>query len=268
MWVAESWPGFCSTIEAQVSCNCSWFTAGSRNTGKRKLGKLTLAAYLRIVDLWHPSRNDDRSPGDYKHASNKRVWLQCHGCPDCGEVHEWNARVFCLTRGGGDDIVCPACESRTSFCRCRSVAANKRLAAEWHEDNPSPAMVALGCDKKHRWRCSESLCRHIWEASPGSRNSYRTDCPDCARKRSGKVHYASLADGRPDLVAEWDEGRNDWANWAATGVTCGSDKKAWWVCGKCGGSWQAKIKDRANRGQGCPMYSEVLRGDARVFAKL
>jgi len=237
--------------------------AGSSKFGERKPGKLTLAAYPRIVYHWHPFKNGDKSPGDYKHASHKRVWLQCRGCPICGEVHEWDAQADRLTDRGGD-IVCPACESRASFCSCRSVAADKRLAAEWHEDNPSPAGVALGSGKKHRWRCLHAGCGHVWEASPKSRSTHGTDCPECARKSHRKVQNASLADSRPDLLPEWDEGRN---GYAASSVTSGSGKRAWWTCGRCGGSWKARIKDRASRGSGCPRCQEHFRKQPRTFAK-
>jgi len=203
------------------------------------------------------------SPGDYKHASHKKVWLQCHGCPTCGEVHEWDAQAKDLTERGGD-IICPACESRASFCSCRSVAANERLAAEWHEGNPSPAEVALGNHGNFRWRCSDALCGHIWEVSPNSRSTQGTDCPECARKGIGRIKHASLADGRPDLALEWDEGRN---GCPPTLVTCGSGKKAWWICGRCGAPWQAKVEKRANKGQGCPNCRELSRGMPRSFAR-
>jgi len=238
-------------------------SAGFSKIGKRKPGKLTLAAYPRIVDLWHPSQNGDKTRSDYTHGSGKRVWLQCHGCPDCGEVHEWDASAIALTQWGGD-IVCPACESRSSFCSCRSVAANKRLAAEWHEDNPSPAMVALGSNKKHSWRCMNAACGHVWKVAPDIRSTMDSNCPECARKSNGKIKHDSLADDRPDLVPEWDEGRN---GRPATDVTCGSGKKAWWVCGECGGSWQARINDRATRGYGCFSCRELFRGKPRKFSK-
>jgi len=233
-----------------------WCSAGSSKSGERKPGKLTLAAYPCIVNLWHPSRNGGMSPGDHMHGSKKRVWLQCHGCPACGEVHEWNTQAQDLTRQGGD-IVCPACESRTSFCSCRSVAANERLAADWHEENPSPTGVAVGNNNQYRWRCSDALCGHVWATSQNLRSTNGSNCPECARKGNGKIKHASLADGRPDLVFEWDEDRN---GCKATGVTCGSDKKAWWVCGRYGGSWQAKVINRANRGYGCPSCREAFSG--------
>jgi hypothetical protein len=41
------------------------------------------------------------------------------------------------------------------------------------------------------------------------------------------ANIPSLADGRPDLLTEWDEERKDFL---AGKVSCGSNKKVWWVC--------------------------------------
>jgi hypothetical protein len=231
----------------------------------RKPGKQTLAAYSRIVDLWHPSKNGDVRPENCKHGSGKRVWLQCHGCPACGEVHEWNALAHNLTSRGGEDTVCPACDSRVSFCSCRSVATDERLVAEWHEDNPPPAEVALGSNVKQKWRCSKASCQHVWISIPNSRSSVGTNCPECSRMDNKRGKHKSLDLGRPDLSSEWDEMRN---GFPATSVTCGSGKLVWWVCKECGGSWQARVAGRAICGCGCPSCCELSRGKARTFTKL
>jgi hypothetical protein len=214
--------------------------------------------------LWHPSRNDDRSPGDYKHASNKRVWLQCHGCPDCGEVHEWDARVKDLTQYGGD-LVCPYCKSRGragKFCSCRSVVASDHLAAEWHQDNPPPNTVAVGSnDKKYKWTCPKAQCGHVWKCAPRSRSTYGTHCPECTRRNNGLINHASLADGRPDLVCEWDEERN---GFSSSCVTCGSRKKVFWICKMCGVGWKAKIADRALRGS-VPVAESCFSGGLEII---
>jgi hypothetical protein len=212
---------------------------------------ITLADYPSIVKLWHPTKNGDRQPGDYTHGSHKRVWLQCHGCPTCGEVHQWDAAANNLSRCKGE-AVCPLCNHGSdSFCSCRTVAANERLAAEWHEDNPSPDTIARHSNKKYIWRCANAACAHIWEASAHNRRTERAyKCPECARKE-GKTQtkHPSLADGCPELLGEWDEAKNDIS---ATEITCGSRRKVWWVCRICGGSWQASVQSRALFGTRCP----------------
>jgi hypothetical protein len=114
----------------------------------------------------------------------------CHGCPTCDLVHKWDARVYDLTQYG-DNLVCPSCESRGrkgAFCRgCTSIAADKRLTAEWHEDNlPPPAEVLGRGGEKHKWRFSNADCGHVWESSPVKRSS-NDGCPECYRKVRGKV---------------------------------------------------------------------------------
>jgi hypothetical protein len=235
-------------------------SVGLAKAGRRKPGKLTLAEYPSIAKWWHPSKNCGKQPGDHKHAGKERVWLQCDGCQTCGEVHQWDARVDNLTQYG-DKAQCPFCKSKgPSFCSCRSVSKNLRLAAEWHEDNPSPTKVALGNDKRHKWRCSDAACRHVWEASPTSRSRCGANCPECARKRKGKVKHASLAANCPNLATEWNEEKN---GRPATDITCGSKKKCWWVCKECRGAFEARVQARALLGSGCPRCWEDTRGQAR-----
>jgi len=147
----------------------------------------TLDGYPDIANLWHPEKNDGKLPSDYTPGSNLRVWLQCRGCLNCGEVHSWNAQVFNLTAGGpnkdGKGIVCPRCQSRgAKFCSCRAVAKDAALVAEWHEDNPSPDTVPLGSNKKYKWRCPEG---HVYEARADTRSGpMNSKCPRCKRDRT------------------------------------------------------------------------------------
>lgn len=53
------------------------------------------------------------------------------------------------------------------------------------------------------------------------------------------------------LMAEWNWERN--AGVAPSKVTLGSNKIAWWKCGK-GHEWQAKVSSRSS-GRGCPYCS-------------
>jgi hypothetical protein len=226
------------------------------------MAKQSLADYPRIVDLWHPYKNDGRQPENYTHGCSNKVWLQCHGCTTCGEVHQWAANVKSLTKVG-KDIICPSCASRKSFCSCIAVSSDKHLAAQWHEDNPSPATVALGSAKKFKWRCSDAACGHVWDAKPYLRSKGGTQCPECARSGSKKRYHPSLAHGRPDLAAEWDDEKN---SLLVTEVSCGSDKKIWWLCKLYGGSWQAVVGVRVLQGTACPTARcRKVNKDARLL---
>ena len=221
-----------------------------------KRGSKTLAHqdYECIARWWHPWRNGASGPADFTHGSNKRVWLQCDGCPRCGEVHEWDAVVKNLTNSkAAHGIVCPFCDSRSKlirFCSCRSIAADSKLLQEWHPDNPDPATVAQASGlQKYKWRCTAGRGHTDYEATPANRSSYVNGCPACWKERMRKRSHGSLAEQRPDLAAEWDPARN---GGPPGQLTCGSDFRAWWRCSQCGHSWQARVARRAVEGSGCP----------------
>jgi hypothetical protein len=156
---------------------CKITLSGAGAGEGRGIRKKTLADYPRLAAWWHPTKNGGSQPGDHKHR--RRVWLRCSGCPTCGEVHNWVATIRFFVRNIGS---CPSCTSKGgSLCSYNSVAANERLVAEWHEDNPSPATVTLGSSQSYLWRCSATLCGHVWESRPRERKKGHV-CPQCARK--------------------------------------------------------------------------------------
>ena len=53
------------------------------------------------------------------------------------------------------------------------------------------------------------------------------------------------------LMAEWDWEHNNNLGIYPQEITCGSNKKVWWL-GVCGHIWEAQIKSR-NNGRGCPI---------------
>ena len=61
----------------------------------------------------------------------------------------------------------------------------------------------------------------------------------------------SLLIKNPTLAKEWHPTKN--GSLTPRDVTQGSDKKAWWICGK-GHEWKASINNR-NNGLGCPYCS-------------
>ena len=226
-------------------------------------GSKTLAHpdYDCITRWWHPSKNRGSNPAAFSHGSNKRVWLQCDGCPRCKQVHEWDAEVKNVTRlKAASGIVCPFCDSKSSLsrsCSCRSIAADSKLLQEWYPDNPDPATVAQGSpSQKYKWRCTAGRGHADYEARPKNRSSFGTGCPVCAAEQKGKLSHGSLAEQRPDLAAEWGAARN---GEPPVQLTCGSGVQAWWRCSQCGHSWQAEVVDRAAKGNGCPRCRESNR---------
>ena len=208
-------------------------------------------------------------PADITQGSEKRVWLQCGGCPRCGEVYEWDAIVYNLSRlNAAHGTVCPFCDSRSKlrrFCSCRSIAADSRLLEAWHPDNPKPATVAQASGlQKYKWRCTAGRGHADYEATPNMRSTNGTGCPACATEQHRKVSHSSLAEQRPDLAAEWDAARN---GGPPGHLTCGSDFRAWWRCSHCGHRWQTVVRSRTVLGSNCPSCQENNRMKPRMFTR-
>ena len=54
-----------------------------------------------------------------------------------------------------------------------------------------------------------------------------------------------------ELMKEWDWEATEGLN--PNEITCGSNKKVWWLCPICYGKWQATVSDRTRKDNtGCP----------------
>ncbi len=137
-------------------------------------------------------------------------------------------------------------------------ALKPELAKEWnYEKNGDlkPTDVTCGSGKRVWWKCSK--CGHEWKTLIFIR-SRGSECPKCANITRTRnmilVHKfpginESLQDKKPELASEWNYEKN--GELSPDKVKCGSDKKVWWRCQKCGFEWRARINDR-NHGFGCP----------------
>jgi hypothetical protein len=209
--------------------------------------------YHVIQRMWHPTLNQGKLPANFTHRCNQRVWLRCPGCTHgCGTQHEWEVRVYVLTRNG-DLKVCPYCSSMGGYpccsCMCQSVANKPRLSKEWHSDNPPATQVAKNSRKKFLWVCPGG--HPPYKASCKSRCCGNTGCPECGLVISRTTRHPAVSVGRPDLAGEWDHEGN---TKSPGQVTLGSHYKAWWICSSNPNrpSWQAVVKSRALCGSGCP----------------
>lgn len=59
-----------------------------------------------------------------------------------------------------------------------------------------------------------------------------------------------------DLMEEWDWEKNNVLGIFPDKLTCGSSKKAWWKCLKCGNEWMTKISHR-NSGTKCRICNNI-----------
>jgi hypothetical protein len=117
-------------------------------------------------------------------------------------------------------------------------------------DGWDPALVILGSVKKLSWKCSKN---HIFLSSPNMRTANKNGCPYCSGRRPF-VGESDLGTTHPHLAKEA-------LDWNPQEVTAGSHSMKRWICSK-GHIWEALVKSRALRGDGCPICSgtKVLQG--------
>ena len=72
---------------------------------------------------------------------------------------------------------------------------------------------------------------------------------------------ALFKDQNPDLMKDYDYEKNNALGLDLNTLSCSSNKRAFWKCQTCGGSWEAAFAER-NRHKGCPFCSgnRILEG--------
>jgi len=139
---------------------------------------------------------------------------------------------------------------------------NPEFVKQWHltkNGNLTPFEVTPNSHKKVWWICEKG---HEWEATIHSRNNGKTDCPYCSGNKTCIDNC--LATKNPELAKQWHPTKN--GNLTPYNVTCGTNKKVWWICEK-GHEWKTRIADR-NNGSICPYCAkENRKGEGNPAAK-
>ena len=191
-----------------------------------------------VAAEWHPGRNGPLAPEHVRAGSLRPVWW----LGACG--HSWEATVLSRAVLGEG---CPICAGRPPLRE-----AHPSLAAEWHptrNGKTAPDDVTAGSTRPAWWL---GKCGHEWRAGVGSR-ARGAGCPYCSGKRA-LAGFNDLATTHLDLAAQWHPTGN--GDLSPSGVTAGSNKRAWWACGR-GHEWEATVASRV-RGTGCPYCSGRL----------
>ena len=190
-----------------------------------------------LVEEWHPTKNGDLIADAVTPHSLQRVWWRCK------KGHEWQTSISNRMQGKG----CPYCCGKYVIPGKTDLATlHPALAAEWNSEKNgtlAPDQVTSRSHRKVWWTCSRG---HTWYADIYHRVAYHAGCPYCSHQVP-TVGENDLATVNPGLAAQWHPTKN---HLKPTEVTCGSSKKAWWICPQ-GHEWQAVIKSR-NAGSGCP----------------
>ena len=87
------------TDRARLGTGCP-YCSGKKASETNNL----LSNYPDVAKQWHPTRNEEKKPEDFRPASNKKVWWLCD------RNHEWPAKIAHRTNGRG----CPYCSRKRS----------------------------------------------------------------------------------------------------------------------------------------------------------
>ncbi|MED3562272.1 zinc-ribbon domain-containing protein [Bacillus xiapuensis] len=130
------------------------------------------------------------------------------------------------------------------------------LVLEWHPKNEkSPFQYSYGSEYKVWWICEKG---HEWEDSALHRTGSNRGCPYCSGR---KVCIDNcLQTIRPDISREWHPFKN--GDSTPFDVTCGSDKKIWWIC-RFGHEFYSSIVNRTTGGNGCSICKES-KGEKKI----
>lgn len=207
--------------------------------------------YISIPEIkkyWDKTRNGLITPEQISHGSAKKIYLIC---PTCG--YKWSKKAHDIKKS----LSCPKCSDIVTVKGHNDLfSTNPELKKIWSKNNKiDPTTVRKGSNKKVLWVCNN--CGNEYEMMIINKTNGR-GCPYCSNHRIKKGHN-DLATTNPDLVMEWDYRKN---TIKPTDVVSGSNKKVWWICQICNGSYQMTISSRCNKGFGCPFCSghRVLEG--------
>jgi len=192
-----------------------------------------------LIEEWDYNRNEVNLE-KVTYGSNKKVWWLCKKCN-----HGWEAFVYNRALGGDG---CPACVGRAVTDRNNLAVTHPHLMDEWNFDKNElrPEGVTFCSRRKVWWVCK--VCAYEWKAIIPARSKKEkpTGCPSCAGNVvSDKNRFSLLCS---ELASEWDFDKN---KLSPDEVSYASGKRVWWVCGTCGYSWRAIVRDRFY-GSGCP----------------
>ena len=191
-----------------------------------------------LAKEWNYEKNDNLTPEDVSHHSNKKVWWKC------SKGHEWQTDINHRTKGKG----CPYCSGRYAVKGENDLQTiNPDLASEWNYGKNSgltPMDVMPNSNKKVWWKCSKG---HEWKANIDDRNK-GSKCPYCSGRYVIKGEN-DLQTINPTLAKEWNYEKNN--DLTPVHIMPNSHSKVWWKCSK-GHEWKATVASRTN-GNKCPI---------------
>jgi hypothetical protein len=204
-----------------------------------------------VIEL-HP----DVDATQVRAQSGRNVMWVCKGCEDCGQRHEFEARIGHMQNGMG----CAACSHAYGrFCMCKSLLLYKpAIAAELDAvaSGFTAEDVPYGSRKYGVFRCGKS-CADCDAPHPPftARVTTRTrdggsSCPMCNKSGAGACPCRSVLRRYPLVAAEWSP-KNELSPADVPGA---SHLRMLFVCSKNPGhgEWFATVQSRTYNNTGCP----------------
>lgn len=186
-----------------------------------------------LLTEWDYDENTNVLPQTVTSGSGKIVSWKC------SQGHKWQTSISNRTKGSG----CPYCAGNLPISGENDLLTLRPdLVSEWdysYNIGIQPEKVLPNSGKTVGWICSK--CGFKWTAKITNRTNGYNNCPHCD----------SLAVKYPDVAKEWDFEANTYLKYTPNDISCGSSKKVWWSCSKCGKKWKTAVANRT-RGSGCP----------------
>lgn len=225
---------------ARAFCNEPKFLEIIEWLPRPPLGRSLAECNPELVAEWSQEKNSPLTPAQVTPGSNLRAWWICaHG-------HEWQAFINNRARGVG----CPKCSGKLASPNHNLAIAHPDILRYWDraKNHGLPEELTPGSNKKAWWQCPKG---HSFEMTV-KEFAKRQGCPFCSGKRVDQSN--SLATHHPTMVPYWDHQKN--GDLTPHHVAKSSGKPYWWLCPRCGNSWQRSPNAMAKRSEKsyCPKH--------------
>ena len=195
-----------------------------------------------LMQEWDYEKNAGIDPSDLMPNSNKKVWWKCSKCG-----YNYHTLVCGRNRGTG----CKKCAGQVLVPGVNDLETlYPQIAAEWDYDENNgilPSMVFPNDNKPYHWKCKLG---HKWVVS--ANNRMRTNCPFCSGNKVLEG-FNDIATTHPEIAAQWHPTKN--GDILPTKVSKGYTKKVWFICDKCGHSYETFIGNKIKGYGECPFCS-------------
>lgn len=237
-------------FDEYLRCSARWAVEQANLDYGRVLLRSLASEYPNLAAELDSELNGGVRPESIHPGSNDRYWWRCPHCD-----HRWETavagRVGAGTRSGTG---CPRCSKQAGGTKRAMAGPGESLAdhfpaliAEWDTARNAEEGFTVDTVKPFSLKSMWWICPahgHSYQTQVATRTSQGSGCPYCANRKV-MVGFNDLATTHPGLALDWDHDLNhSELGVTATEVTAGSDKRANWLCHKCGRRWQARVYAR------------------------